>query len=341
MRSQANTLFSKTSSTLAGWRGWLLLALVVVVVNRLLVTAYVIPSESMERSLLVGDYVFVNKLYNPDSSSIQRNEVVVFYAPYEPQRRTLLIKRCVAVAGDTLTIRQGQVLLNGQPTPIQGQPQMTYFLEVAAPGDEVLAALRAHGVVDNTEPGGIPVVSTSPATGKLGYLISCPDTTAAYFRRQPYVLALSVDGGRVPDGTLFPDQADFRESGARSAAPRHWQLDDYGPLAVPKKGQTIALTPANAAIYYKIVAQFEHNPGVSWQQGMIYQHGRPLTSYRMQQNYYFVLGDNRHNSEDSRFWGFVPEDYLVGKASRVWLSLDPYAGFLYKIRWSRIGKRVD
>ena len=332
-------------NTLAGWRGWLLLAIVVVVINRLLVTAYVIPSESMERSLLVGDYLYISKLHYADSSAIQRNEVVVFYAPYEPLRpaeqRTLLIKRCIAVAGDTLAIRQGQVLLNGQPGHIQGQPQMTYFLEVTAPGDEVLAALQAHGVVDNTEPGGIPVVSTNPETGKLGYLISCPDTTAAYFRRQPYVLALTIAAGRVPDGTLFPDQADFRVSGVRSAAPRRWQLDEYGPLAVPKKGQTIALTPANAAIYYKIVAQFEHNPGISWQQGMIYQHGRPLTSYRMQQNYYFVLGDNRHNSEDSRFWGFVPEDYLVGKAALVWLSLDPYAAFLHKIRWSRIGKRVD
>jgi len=298
----------------------------------------------MERSLLVGDYVYVSSL-PATGARCQRNDVLVFYAPYEPLRaagrRTHLIKRCVAVAGDTLLIRRGQVLRKGQPAPSKGQLQTTYFLEVAVPGSEVQAALRAHGIVDNTEPGGVPAVSTNPETGALGYLISCPDTTAAYLRRQPYTRALTLAGGRVPDGSLFPDQADFRGARVRSAVLRHWQLDDFGPLVVPQKGQTIALSPINAAIYYKIVAQFEHNPGISWRDGMIQQNGRPLTRYTMKQNYYFVLGDNRHNSEDSRFWGFVPESHLVGKATFVWLSLDPYADLLHKIRWYRIGKVIE
>lgn len=298
----------------------------------------------MERSLLVGDYIYIIKLIAGDPSP-QRNDVVVFYAPYEPRRaakqRTLLIKRCVAGAGDTLAIRQGQVLLNGRPVPGAGQLQLTYFLEVAAPGDEVQTALRALGIVDNLEPGGLPAVITNPETNKLGYLISCPAATAAYLRRQPYVRALAETEGRVPAGTLFPDRVDFRVSQAHSAVPQHWQLDDYGPLAVPNKGQTIVLTPANAATYYKIVAQYESNSGISWQQGMIYQNGRPLKQYTIKQNYYFVLGDNRHNSEDSRFWGFVPEEYLVGKAAWVWLSLDPYADLLHKIRWRRIGKPIN
>jgi signal peptidase I len=299
----------------------------------------------MERSLLVGDHVYISGLPKTGAKG-QRDDVLVFYAPYEPllaakQRTHLLIKRCVAVAGDTLTIRQGQVLLNGQPAPSQGQLQTTYFLEATAPGDEVQAALRAHGIVDNTEPGGLPAVSTNPETGALGYLISCPDTTAAYLRLQPYTRALTVAGGRVADGSLFPDQADFRVSGVRSAVPRHWQLDNFGPLVVPKKGQTIALSPVNAAIYYKIVAQYEDNPGISWRDGMMQQNGQPLTRYTLKQNYYFMLGDNRHNSEDSRFWGFVPESYLVGKAAFVWLSLDPYADLLHKIRWRRVGKAIE
>jgi signal peptidase I len=318
--------------------------LVTVVLSRLLLTAYVIPSESMERTLLVGDYVHINKFPATSPRSVQRNEVVVFYAPYEAPhaagQRTLVVKRCVAVAGDTLAIHQGQVLVNRQVVPSGDQLQTTYFLEVTAPGDEVSATLRALGVIDNTEPDGRPTVTTNPATGRLGYRISCPAATAAYLRRQPYVRALTGAWSRVPGGTLFPDQVDSRVARVRSAVPRHWQLDEYGPLAVPKKGQTIVLTSANAAIYYKIVAQFEANPGISWQQGLIYQHGRPLAQYTLKQNYYFVLGDNRHNSEDSRFWGFVPEDYLVGRAAWVWLSLDPYANALHKIRWRRTGESI-
>jgi signal peptidase I len=299
----------------------------------------------MERSLLVGDHVYVSGLPAAGAKG-QRDDVLVFYAPYEPRRAArqpahLLIKRCVAVAGDTLTICRGRVLLNGRPAPSKGKLQTTYFLEVTPPGDEVQASLRAHGIVDNTEPGGLPAVSTNPETGALGYLISCPDTTAAYLRRQPYTRALPEAGGRVNEGSLFPDQADFRGSGVRSAVPRHWQLDNFGPLAVPRKGQVINLSPVNAAIYYKIVAQFEANPGIAWRGGMIEQNGRPLTQYTIKQNYYFVLGDNRHNSEDSRFWGFVPENQLIGKAAFVWFSIDPYADLVHKIRWHRIGMSIE
>ena len=366
-------------------RSWLDSLLFAVVVASLFrwssAEAYFIPSESMEHSLLVGDYLLVSKLHYgpitpqtplqvplthqklpvldlpsysdliqlpthrfPGFSSIQRNDVVVFHVPHEQPRpadlRTNLIKRCIAVAGDTLTIRQGQVFLNGQPGAVAGQPQTTYFLAVPAPNDEVRQALRAQGVVDYGEPDGLPAVVTN-AAGQVGFFISCPAATAAYFRRQPYVQSLTVAGATVPAGTLFPDAADFHVSAAASAVPRGWQLDDYGPLPVPKKGQVIRLTPANAAIYYKIVAQYEHNQGVTWQNGMIQQHGRPLTSYCIKQNYYFMMGDNRHNSEDSRFWGFVPEDHVVGKAIFVWFSVDPHADLLHKIRWDRLFRAVS
>ncbi|TVT42957.1 signal peptidase I [Hymenobacter setariae] len=369
----------KPKSAAREWVNSLLFAVVAASLLRWsAVEAYVIPSESMERSLLVGDYLFVSKLHYgpitpqtplqmplthqtipilggvqsysdliqlptyrfPGFSSVQRNDVVVFHVPHEQQRpadlRTFLIKRCIAVAGDTLVIRHGQVFLNGQPGAIAGQPQTTYFMEVPAPNDEVRQALRDQRVVDYTQPDGMPAVVTNPETGKTGYYLSCPADVAAYFRRQSYVKALTVAGSNLPDGTLFPDAADFHVSDAKSAVSRRWQLDDYGPLPVPKKGQTVHLTPANAAIYYKIIAQYEHNQGVTWQNGMIQQNGRPLTSYTLKQNYYFMMGDNRHNSEDSRFWGFVPEDHVVGKAVFVWLSLDPYADLLHKMRWSRM-----
>jgi signal peptidase I len=364
-------------------RQWLDSLLFAVIAAMLLrwsaVEAYVIPSESMEHSLLVGDYLFVSKLhYGPQTpqtplqvplthqtlpllglksysdliqvptyrfpgfSTVQRNDVVVFHVPHEQQRpadlRTFLIKRCIAVAGDTIAIRQGQVFLNGQPGAVAGQPQTTYFLAVPQPNDEVRQALHDQGVVDYTQPDGQPTAGTNPETGQLGYFISCPASVAAYFKKQPYVQAISVVS---PPAELFPDVADFDVSGAVSAVPRHWQLDNYGPLPVPKKGQTIILTPANAAIYYKIVSQYEHNAGITWQDGMIRQNGQPLTRYTLKQNYYFMLGDNRHNSEDSRFWGFVPEDHVVGKAVFVWLSLDPHADFWNRVRWSRLLRPVS
>ncbi|TGE27446.1 signal peptidase I [Hymenobacter metallicola] len=339
------------------------------------VEAYTIPTPSMEGSLLVGDCVVVSKLHYgprtpqtplqvplthqtlwekgppsysdaiqlptfrlPGFSSVQRNDIVVFHVPHEQQRpadlRTNLIKRCVAVAGDTLEIRGGQVFLNGQPGAVAGQQQHTYFMQVDQPNDAVRQALHEHGVVDYNEPDGIPRAGADPATGKTGFLISCSAEVAAYFRGQPYVQALTV--AQYP-ARLFPEVADFHHpAAAPSRQPQNWQLDTYGPLPVPRQGQTITLTPANAAAYYAIIAHYEPNADISWQHGRIYQHGRPLTRYTIRQNYYFMMGDNRHNSEDSRFWGFVPEDHIVGKAVLVLYSLDPYANLLHKIRWSRL-----
>jgi signal peptidase I len=339
------------------------------------VEAYTIPTPSMEGTLLVGDCLVVSKLhYGPQTpqtplqiplthqtiwekgpqsysdaiqlptfrfpgfSSVQRNDIVVFHVPHEQQRpadvRTNLIKRCVAVAGDTVEIRRGQVFLNGQPGAVASQQQNTYFMRVDEPNDAVRQALHAHGVVDYNEPDGLPRASIDGATGRPGFYISCPAEVAAYFRRQPYVQALTVAEYQA---RLFPDVADFHDpAAALSSRPQNWQLDTYGPLPVPRQGQMITLTPANAAAYYTIVAQYEHNEGITWQNGMIYQHDRPLTSYTIRQNYYFMMGDNRHNSEDSRFWGFVPEDHVVGKAIFVLYSVDQYADLLHKVRWSRL-----
>jgi|SRR6476469_7513706 len=365
------------------WADSLLFAVVAATLLRWsAVEAYTIPSESMEGTLLVGDYLFVSKLHYgpitpqtplqvplnhqtlwgtgipsytdlvqlptyrfPGFSEVKRNDVVVFHSPHEQERpadqRTNLIKRCVAVAGDTISIRQGQVFLNGQPGAVAGQPQTTYFMQVSSADDAVRQDLREHGVVDYHQPDGLPELVANPATGKQGYFISCPATVASYFKQQPYVQGLTVVDYPVQ---LFPDAVDFHTGANQmlaNAQPKGWQLDSYGPLPVPKQGQTIKLSQANAAIYYKIISQYEHNEGITWQDGMIYQNGKPLTSYTLKHNYYFMMGDNRHNSEDSRFWGFVPEDHIVGKAVLIWMSIDPYADFFHKIRWSRLFQPVS
>jgi len=293
----------------------------------------------------------------PGFSAIKRNDVVVFHVPHETQYpadlRTNYIKRCIAVAGDTLEIRKGQVFLNGQPGAVAGQPETTYFMQVDSPDDAVQQDLHDHGIVEYNSPiDGAPsldgrpsVVPMAPdsANGKprTGYIFSCTAEVYEYLKKQPYCKKIEVYSQPTQ---LFPDLVDFRVNPEYlSPKPRGWQLDNYGPLPVPKKGQTIALTPENSAIYYKIVAQYEHNQNVTWDNktGMILQGGKPLTSYLIKQNYYFMMGDNRHNSEDSRFWGFVPEDHIVGKATLIWLSVDPYANFWHKVRWGRLFHTID
>jgi signal peptidase I len=339
--------------------------------------AYTIPTPSMESSLLVGDYLFVSKLHYgpitpqtplqvplthqtlwgtglqsysdaiqlptfrlPGFSSIKNNDVVVFHVPFEDQYpadlRTNYIKRCIGIAGDVLQIKEGQVYLNGKVAPNASQLQSSYFFRVATPNDETSRALREQGVVDYDKPNGEPQATSE--YGSLGYLVSCTPAVAEYFRKQPYVQEVVET---KPEVTLFPTVVDFPNPSKVSAQPTNWTLDNFGPLPIPKKGQTVQLTAANAGIYYKIIAKYEHNDNITWKDGLIYQNDKPLTSYTVRQNYYLMMGDNRHNSQDSRFWGFVPEDHIVGKAVLIWLSVDPYASFFHKIRWSRLFHTID
>jgi signal peptidase I len=113
-----------------------------------------------------------------------------------------------------------------------------------------------------------------------------------------------------------------------------WNLDNFGPLWVPRKGATISLTTKNLPLYRRIIDVYEENE-LKVKDGVIYINGKAASEYTFKMDYYWMMGDNRYNSADSRYWGFVPEDHVVGKASFVWLSLDKNKSFLSKIRWER------
>ena len=224
--------------------------------------------------------------------------------------------------------------------------QSKYFLRIPEANDEVTKAFREQGVVDYRNVAtGDPIMQDVPGYG-VGYEVDMTPKAAAYFKSQPYVKELIAE--TIPAGqpetnqAVFPDNPDYPTTLTNpTAGPRRWNKDNYGPIQLPKKGQTVQLTADNAALYYKAIMRYEHNEGITMQGNVILQNGKPLTSYTFKQNYYFMMGDNRHDSLDSRFWGFVPEDHVVGKAVLIWLSIDPYASFFNKVRWNRLFHTID
>jgi signal peptidase I len=112
-------------------------------------------------------------------------------------------------------------------------------------------------------------------------------------------------------------------------------------LYVPKAGTTVAINQNTLPLYQKVILTYEHNQQAKVRDGKLYLNGKEATQYTFKQNYYFMMGDNRHNSEDSRYWGFVPEDHLVGKAVLVWMSTDSSAAFPSKIRWNRLMHTIN
>lgn len=285
----------------------------------------------------------------PGFSEVKNNDVVVFNVPFEAEHpadlRTNYIKRCVAIAGDVLEIKQGQVFINGKPAKNYPEMQSSYFLQVPQANDDLTAAFKEYGVVNYDTPEGIPYQMDTEQYGR-GYEVHMTQAAYEFFKKQPYVKGI-VDLKTPPNlperQQVFPNNPDSPYSQPLPNPPfPTWNKDNYGPLQIPKKGQTVQLTPQNSPQYQKIILRYEHNEDMSVDaNGQILQNGQPLKSYTFKQDYYFMMGDNRHNSLDSRFWGFVPADHIVGKAVLIWLSVDPHASFFQKVRWNRLFNLVD
>ena len=235
------------------------------------------------------------------------------------------VKRCVAVAGDTLTIKNGQVYVNSQPQENWPGVQNTY--SVVTDGSRINPK--------NLEKLGVNISELWYHPQYPGYP-QMPLTAQMLEKVRNYTNVVSVTQNidvypaDYPDSdlTIFPFSSDYK-----------WTRDNFGPLWIPAKDATVELTLDNLPLYQRIITSYEGNE-LEVKDGKIYINSEEAQSYTFKQDYYFMMGDNRHNSLDSRYWGFVPEDHIVGKPAVIWLSIDGNKSFPKNIRWRRFLKFV-
>ena len=225
------------------------------------------------------------------------------------------IKRCVAIPGDVLEIKDGIVHINGQPSPVFAHSKMEYLIITNG------SALN-QDVLDEHDVEVVNVMGNQ-------YTVLIENEHVPFIQKQPQVarfipaIARKGEVGSVQAWTFPHDTTNFK-----------WNQDNFGPMTIPKKGVTVQITPQNIALYRRIIDVYEEND-FQEANGQFVINGKPATSYTFKMDYYWMMGDNRHNSLDSRFWGFVPENHVVGKAWFVWLSYGEDG-----IRWSRLLRGV-
>ncbi|AYL98721.1 signal peptidase I [Mucilaginibacter celer] len=327
--------------------------------------AYTIPSSSMESSLMVGDFLFVSKInygarlpmtpvafpfaHNvmpytgtksywggiglpyyrlPGFSHVKNGDAVVFNYPmdadspyYRPvDKQDNYIKRCEGSPGDTIKMEYGQVYINGKSVTTPANAQMEYGVHTdgtgRAPGPDMRYRLHLKDVQQFT---------------RADYTLNTTAASAEKLALSPYIKSVKPDvrlrGFYDPE--VFPHNPRLR-----------WNEDNWGPFVIPKAGWTVKLDSVTLPLYSRAISVYENN-GLAVKGKDIFINGKKTDSYTFKMNYYWMMGDNRHNSEDSRFWGFVPEDHIVGKAVFVWMSWDAEAPSFNKIRWNRVFSRIN
>ena len=329
------------------------------IVHTYIMRPYTIPTSSLEKSLLVGDYLFVSKFHYgartpktalafpmvhdtlpipftgvrfksyikdvqlpyfrfPGLQRIKRNDIVVFNWPTDTVRffrdnsgihafkpldkKSNYVKRCVGIAGDSLEIKDGYIFINGKQTvlPDRAKPQFHYTIDT---GGKKVNLQRFIEKYDVTEGGQLP-------NGKL--LLNLTKEAADFLKKQKSIKSITqnIDSAGKFEKRIFPHDPQYT-----------WSKDNFGPIYIPKKGDQVTLDSKNISFYKRIIKEYENND-LTLDGDTYYINGEAVNTYTFKQDYYWMMGDNRHNSEDARYWGYVPFDHVVGKPVFIWFSIE-------------------
>ena len=370
------------------WVSSILFAIVAAtIVHTYFIQPFTIPSSSLEKSLLVGDFLFVSKFHYgarvpmttvgapmvhdtipllkkksylfddhkgsnswknklqlpylriPGFEDIERNDIVVFNQPadtlldmndfhpdrnyYKPiDKKTNLVKRCVGIAGDSLEIRNGFVYINGKKNELPDRAHLQFSYKVDVKPDQgfdnnILSYLKTrYDITDGIYRDNNGDIIVPAAT----------DFAADQFKNHPSVANITrqIAEKGVRDPKIFPHDPDYK-----------WNIDFFGPLYIPEAEKTIDINLNVLPLYKRVITEYEGNT-LQVQGNQILINGEVATTYTFKQNYYWMMGDNRHNSIDARSWGFVPFDHVVGKPVFIWMSWDGK-----KPRWERFFTTVS